>query len=131
MFYNWIRVQDAQGNHYDVREDAVLDEGVTVVDNYPAHRSQTARPGKSHMDLRVEQSAGYSAMTVVQLEAEIGRRVEDGREISPASHRKADLIVALEADDTAVLASPDSSDNQSDTGENHQTEAGSTGQESE
>lgn len=130
-FYNWVRVRDAAGNQFDVYEDSVLDEGVTRVKGYPIHRSQTARPGKPHIDLRTTTVVdGYAALTVPKLDQEISKRIADGREISPVSHRKADLVAALEADDAAPVT-PDSSDDLSDTGENHQTEAGSTGQESE
>lgn len=135
-FTTWVRAQDTYGQ-FDVRKGDALREGVTLVPNYPEFTGMCGRPGKAKVDLGGEVTVGYAAQTIPQLKKEIAmrndEREEGAPEIVPEGSLKADLIDALEADDTERELDTDSSDAQpSDTGEEETTttDAG-TGAESE
>lgn len=106
-FTIWVRVEDAFGQ-FDHPKGADLPAGVSLVEDYPEYEGHLARAPKAFVDKdgnpapRTQKS--YSRTNVSDLEAEIARRTDAGREIQPASTKKADLIAALVADDAAQVA---------------------------
>jgi hypothetical protein len=142
-FTTWVRAQDAYGQ-FDVPEGARLRDGVTLVKSYPKHIGLAGRPGKPFVNIGIAAADGYKGLTKQDLYDEIDRRNEiallpsEAIEIPSGKPSVNTLVNLLQAHDAAgeeaaaaaveaggidptEADTTDSSDNQSDTGENTNT----------